>query len=121
MSEPNEVFHFLGAGLGVIGITGATASTRGKPFTTAFAQAKMAQRGLAQSIAREFGPEGVHVFYYVVDGVIDLPRTRERMPDKPDETFLNPDHIARWPGTWRTSRARRVTFELDIRPHVEEW
>ncbi len=106
---------------GVIGITGATASTRGKPFTTAFAQAKGAQRFLAQSFAREFGPKGVHVFYFIVDGVIDLPRTRTQMPDKPDEEFLNPDHIAQ--AVWDVAHQPRSawTFEFDLRPHVEKW
>ena len=78
-------------GHGTILVTGATASLRGKPFTTVFAQAKAAQRSLAQSLARELGPEGVHVALVIVDGMIDLPSTREQMPEKSDEDFLSPD------------------------------
>jgi len=108
-------------GSGVLGITGATASTRGKPFTTAFAQAKAAQRSLAQSLAREFGPAGVHVFYFIVDGVIDLPRTRERMSDKPDDFFLDPDDIAH--AVWDVAHQPKSawTFEFDLRPFGENW
>ncbi len=108
-------------GSGALGVTGATASTRGKPFTTAFAQAKAAQRSLAQSFAREFGPAGVHVFHFVIDGVIDLPRTRERMPDKPDDFFLDPDDIAE--SVYRAAIQPRSawTFEFDLRPHGESW
>lgn len=108
-------------GSGVFGITGATASTRGKPATTAFAQAKAAQRSLAQSLAREFGPAGVHVFYFIVDGVIDLPRTREWMPDKPDEFFLDPDDIAQSVFNVAHQPRSAWTFEFDLRPFCESW
>lgn len=113
--------NMLEAGGGTIGVTGATASTRGKPFTTAFAQAKGAQRLLAQSLAREFGPQGIHVFYYVVDGVIDTPKSRQMMSDKPDEFFLDPDDIAET--VWAMAHQPRSawTFELDLRPFGEEW
>ncbi len=111
----------LERGAGTIGITGATAALRGKPFTTAFAQAKGAQRLLAESLARELGPQNIHVFYYVVDGVIDLPRTRERMPDKPDDFFLAPDDIAQ--SVWAVAHQPRSawTFQLDLRPYGEQW
>jgi NAD(P)-dependent dehydrogenase (short-subunit alcohol dehydrogenase family) len=108
-------------GSGVIGVTGATASTRGKPFTTAFAQAKMAQRGLAQSMARELGPDGVHVFYAVVDGVIDTPATREQMSDKDDDFFLDPDDIARSYLALAQQPESAWTFEIDLRPYRESW
>lgn len=108
-------------GSGTIAVTGATASLRGKPFTTAFAQAKGAQKLLAESMARELGPKGVHVFYYVVDGVIESPRTREMMSDKPDDFFLKPDDIA--DAVWAVSQQPKSawTFELDLRPYCEEW
>lgn len=108
-------------GQGVIGVTGATASLRGRPITTAFAQAKGGQRMLAQSLAREFGPQGIHVFYFVIDGVIDLPATRERMKDKPDEFFLKPDEIAE--SVYGVAHQPRSawTFELDLRPFGETW
>lgn len=111
----------LDNGGGTIGVTGATASTRGKPFTTAFAQAKGAQRLLAQSLAREFGPQGIHVFLYVVDGVIDTPKGRQMMSDKPDDFFLDPDDIAE--AVWATAQQPRSawTFEFDLRPYGEDW
>lgn len=109
------------AGTGKIGITGATASLRGKPHTTAFAQAKAAQRSLAQSMAREFGPQGIHVFYFILDGVVDLPRTREMMSDKPDEFFLSPDAIAQSVYAATEQPRRAWTFEFDLRPFGENW
>lgn len=108
-------------GSGVLGITGATASTRGVPFTTAFAQSKGAQHHLAESFAREFGPEGVHVFYAIVDGVIDLPRTRDQMPDKEDDFFLDPDDIARAFYDVAHQPNSAWTFEFDLRPYCEDW
>lgn len=108
-------------GAGVLGITGATATRRGKPITTAFAQAKAAQHHLAESLAREHGPAGVHVFYVVVDGVVDLPRTRAAMPDKPDEFFLAPADVAAT--FWDVAHQPRSawTFELEVRPFAEDW
>ena len=108
-------------GSGVFGVTGATASTRGVPFTTAFAQAKGAQHHLAESLAREFGPAGVHVFLAVVDGVIDLPRTREMMPDKEDDFFLKPDDIAHSVYEVAHQPKSAWTFEFDLRPYREDW
>ncbi len=108
-------------GGGVIGVTGATASLRGKPFTTAFAAGKAAQRSLAQSLAREFGPQGVHVFYAIIDGAIDLPRSRERMPDKPEEFFLNADEIAETYWSIANQGRSAWAFEVDLRPHIENW
>lgn len=108
-------------GSGVLGVTGATATTRGKPFTTAFAQAKAAQHHLAESLAREFGPQGIHVFYFIVDGVIDLPRTREAMPDKEDDFFLQPDEIAHSVYEVAHQPKSAWTFEFDLRPYCEDW
>jgi NAD(P)-dependent dehydrogenase (short-subunit alcohol dehydrogenase family) len=106
---------------GVIGVTGATASTRGVPFTTAFAQGKAAQHHLAESLAREFGPQGVHVFIGIIDGVIDLPRTREMLPDKDDEFFLQPDDIAESFYQVAHQPKSAWTFKLDLRPYGEDW
>lgn len=108
-------------GEGKILVTGATASLRGKPFTTAFASAKAAQRSLAQSLARQLGPEGIHVALVIVDGMIDLPRTRERMPDKKDEEFLQPEHIADAMAYLAHQPRSAWSFELDVRPFVEQW
>lgn len=108
-------------GRGALGVTGATAARRGKPSTLAFAQAKAAQHHLTESLAREVGPAGVHVFYVVVDGVIDLPRTRQRMPDKPDEFFLVPDDIAHTVYEIAHQPRSAWTFELELRPYREPW
>ena len=106
---------------GAIIVTGATASLRGRPATTAFAQAKAAQRSLAQSMARQLGREGVHVALVIVDGVVDLPRTRAAIPDKPDEFFLAPADIAQTVVNLIEQPRSAWTFELDVRPHVENW
>jgi len=99
-------------GEGVLGITGATASLRGKPFTTAFAPSKGAQRLLAQSLARDLGPKGVHVFYTIIDGLMKTENT--------DET-LHPEHVAE--SYWNIANQPRSawTFELDLRPFGETW
>ena len=110
-----------GAGEGNILVTGATASLRGKPFTTAFAAGKAAQRSLCQSLARKLWPEGVHVALIIVDGMVDLPSTRERMPDKGDEVFVGPDETAAVALHLAQQPRRAWTFELEVRPHVENW
>ncbi len=106
---------------GNIVVIGATASLRGGENFTAFASAKAAQRSLAQSMARRLGRDGIHVSYVIIDGVIDLQRTRTMMPDKPDDFFLQPDAIA---GSvfFLTRQPRSAwTFELDLRPFGEKW
>jgi NAD(P)-dependent dehydrogenase (short-subunit alcohol dehydrogenase family) len=81
-------------GTGTIVFIGATASRRGGAKTAAFASAKAAQRSLAQSLARNLGPLGIHVALAVIDGVIDSPQARSQLADKPDSFFLQPDAIA---------------------------
>ncbi|RMD88380.1 MAG: SDR family NAD(P)-dependent oxidoreductase [Alphaproteobacteria bacterium] len=108
-------------GGGAIMVTGATASRRGGPKTTAFAAAKAAQRSLAQSLARHWGPKGIHVALFIIDGVIDLPRTRKMLPDKPDTFFLKPDDIADTVFHVAQQPKSAWTFELDLRPFVEKW
>lgn len=102
-------------------ITGASASLRGRANTAPFASAKAAQRSLAQSLARQLGPERIHVAYIVVDGVVDLPRTREMMPGKTDDFFVKPDAVA--DVAWALTHQDRSawTFELDVRPFGENW
>lgn len=111
----------LVANQGAVVVTGATASRRGVPFTTAFAQAKMGQRALCESLARALWKEQVHVALVVVDGVIDLPRTRERMKDKPDEFFVKPDEIAVTVAHLMRQPRSAWTFELEVRPFGESW
>ncbi len=111
----------LEAGRGAIMVTGATASLRGRPRTTAFAAAKAAQRSVAESLARHWGPRGIHVALFVIDGVVDLPRTRKMLPDRPDSFFLKPAEIAETiffvahqpPSAW--------SFQVDLRPFGEAW
>jgi NAD(P)-dependent dehydrogenase (short-subunit alcohol dehydrogenase family) len=83
--------HFATSGAS-IGVTGATASWRGMPFTPAFAPAKMATRGMCQALARDLGPnKGIHVFHVVIDGVVKL---KSGTYNRPDNELLDPDAIA---------------------------
>lgn len=109
------------AGQGHIMVIGATASRKGGANFAGFASAKAAQYNLTQSLARQLGPEGVHVAIAIIDGVIDTPRTREMMADKPDDFFLDPDAIAE--SVYQITRQPRSawTFELDLRPYAERW
>jgi NAD(P)-dependent dehydrogenase (short-subunit alcohol dehydrogenase family) len=108
-------------GQGSIIFIGATASRRGMPKTVAFAPAKMAQKGLAESMARHLWPAGIHVALIVIDGVVDLPRTRQAMPDKSDSFFLQPDDIAQT-AHWLTEQPRSAwSFEVEARPFGEKW
>lgn len=100
---------------GTIVIVGATASLRGKPKTTAFAAGKAAQRSLAQSMARQFWPEGVHVSLLIVDGVIGDAGTNER------ERLLDPMDIARAAHDLVRQPCSAWSFEVDLRPKNEPW
>ena len=109
------------AGSGTIIFIGATGSRRGGPRTAAFAPAKAAQRSLAESMARSLWPAGIHVALIVVDAVVDLPRTRKMMPDKPDAFFLKPDDMAAT-ALWLARQPRSAwTFEAEVRPFGENW
>ena len=108
-------------GQGAIVVIGATASLRGGARTTGFASAKAAQRSLAQSMARGLGPAGIHVSYVVIDGVIDLERTRSRMPDHLDDFFLKPDAIAEAVYQLTEQDSSAWSFEVDLRPYAEKW
>jgi hypothetical protein len=76
---------------------------------------------LAQSLARQLGPENIHVAHVVIDGVIDLERTRKLMPDRKDEFFMRPDDIAASVLHLTTQARSAWTFELDLRPFAERW
>jgi NAD(P)-dependent dehydrogenase (short-subunit alcohol dehydrogenase family) len=101
-------------GAGNIVVVGATASLRGKPFTTAFAPAKAAQRSLAQAMARHLGPKGIHVSLMIIDGMIDKPSGDEIKT-------LDPDDIAEAAFQLTRQNKSAWTFELDLRPHSESW
>lgn len=112
-------------GRGTILFTGATASLRGRAQFAAFASAKHGLRALAQSMARELGPEGVHVAHVVVDGPIDMPWIRDNFPDlvrrRPADGLLRPDDIAEAYYALHQQPRSAWTFELDLRPWVEPW
>ena len=109
------------AGRGSIVFVGATASRRGGPKSAAFAAAKAAQRSLAESMARHLWPAGIHVALIVVDGIVDLPRTRERMPNKPDSFFIQPDDIASIAFELTRQKPSAWSFEVEARPFGEHW
>jgi NAD(P)-dependent dehydrogenase (short-subunit alcohol dehydrogenase family) len=110
---------------GTILFTGATASLRGSANFAAFAGAKHALRALAQSMARELGPQGIHVAHVVIDGAIDTAFIRDNFPEryalKAQDGILNPDHIA--DQYWMLHRQPRDawTHELDLRPWIEKF
>jgi NADP-dependent 3-hydroxy acid dehydrogenase YdfG len=108
-------------GRGAIIVTGATASRRGGAKAAGFAPAKAAQRSLCESMARHLGPKGIHVALIIVDGVIDLPRTRASMPDKADAFFVRPDDIAATAFHLATQPRSAWSFEVEARPFGETW
>ncbi len=108
-------------GQGSIVYIGATASRRGGPRSAGFSSAKGAQRLLAESMARHLWPAGIHVALVVIDGVVDLPRTRERMPDKPDEFFVRPDDVAATVLALVRQPRSAWSFEVEARPFGERW
>jgi short-subunit dehydrogenase len=111
----------IDAGQGAIVTTGNTSALRGKANFAAFAPTKAAQRILAESMARDLGPKGVHVAYLVVDAVIDLAWTRERFKGKPDEFFIRPKAIAE--EIWHVVHQERSawSFNVELRPFGETW
>src|ERR1700743_866216 len=104
---------------GAILFTGASASVKGYPQSAPFAMGKFALRGLAQSMARELSPQGIHVAHFVIDGGIRS-ATRLDPPDRPD-SFLDPDAIAA--SYWSVLQQPRSawTWELELRPWVEKF
>jgi len=112
-------------GRGTILFTGATAGMRGAANFAAFAGAKHALRALAQSMARELGPKGIHVAHVVVDGAIDTAFIRENFPEryalKDQDGILNPEHIAENYWYLHTQPRDAWTHELDLRPWIERW
>jgi NAD(P)-dependent dehydrogenase (short-subunit alcohol dehydrogenase family) len=111
----------LKRGSGIILFTGATAGVKPFPTSAAFGPAKFALRGLGQVLARDLGPQGIHVAYVNVDGAIDMPFIRQRFPDIKDEDMLKPSAIA--DAYWHLAHQDRSawTFELDVRPFKEKW
>jgi short-subunit dehydrogenase len=111
----------VAAGEGAIITTGNTSAFRGKANFAGFAPTKAAQRILAEAIARELGPKGVHVAYVMIDAVIDLEWTRKRWPDAPDDFFIKPAAIA--DEVWHVAHQDRSawSFNVELRPFGETW
>lgn len=109
------------AGEGSIVFIGATASLKGGKRTAAFAPAKAAQRSLAESMARSLWPAGIHVALIILDGVVDLAATREKMPDKPDNFFVDPAGVAEIAFDLTRQSRRAWSFEVEARPFGENW
>ena len=102
-------------------MTGNTSAQRGKPLFAGFAPTKAAQRILAESIARELGPKGVHVAYLIIDAVIDVPWQRERLPDAADDFFIQPAAIAEEVFHLAHQRRDAWSFLAEVRPFHEPW
>lgn len=106
---------------GAIIITGATAGIKPFPTSAAFGPAKFAVRGLAQVMARDLQPQGIHVAYINVDGAIDMPAIRERFPQIKDDQMLKPSAIAET--FWHVAHQDRSAWshDVDVRPFKENW
>jgi len=117
--------HMLPRGRGTILFTGATASLRGGKGFSAFAGAKFALRALAQSMARELAPQGIHVAHPIIDGAIDTAWIAENFPQryalKDQDGILNPDHIADLYWMLHSQPRDAWTHELDLRPWMESF
>lgn len=121
--------------------TGATASVKSNAQVAAFSTGKYALRALSLSIAREFAPKGIHVAHAIIDGIIDIPRTREMFKDLPAEAKISPEGVGSLPcfedghggmdadeiqiadAYWHLHTQPKTTFtnEIDIRPMLEKW
>jgi NAD(P)-dependent dehydrogenase (short-subunit alcohol dehydrogenase family) len=111
----------IARGKGVMLFTGATAGVKAGPRSITFGPAKFAMRGLAQSLARDLGPKGIHVAWINVDGGIDIPRVRRGNPHFKDEDLLKPEAIA--DTYWHLAHQHRSawTMELELRPFKEKF
>lgn len=111
----------IARGRGSIVFVGATASRRGNVKTAAFAPAKAAQRSLAESIARQLWPKGIHVAIAIVDGIVDTQAVRAYMSDRPAEAFVSPDAVAETIHAITEQHPQGWSFEVEVRPFLETW
>jgi NAD(P)-dependent dehydrogenase (short-subunit alcohol dehydrogenase family) len=109
------------AGEGAIIVTGNTSAQRGRAAFAGFAPTKAAQRILAESLARDLGPKGVHVAYLVIDAAIDVPWQRQLQPDKPDDYFISPKSIADEVFHLAHQPKDAWSFLAEVRPFHEVW
>jgi len=112
--------RMLRAGRGTLIFTGATASVKGFPQSSAFAMGKFALRGLAQSLARELAPKGVHVAHVVIDGGIASSYAKTDQ-DRTSDRFLNPNAIAGEYLNLHRQHRSAWSWELELRPHTENF
>lgn len=121
LCSQEAIADMLDDGGGTVIFTGATSAVRGREGAVGFSTAKFAARGMAESMARELGPDGIHVAHVVVDGHIRPPGNRGDRDESDDESLLDPDAIAE--SYWHLVEQDRSawTLELDVRPHVEEF
>ena len=106
---------------GTMLFTGASSSIRGRQGAIDFSSAKFGLRGLADSMARELWPHGVHVAHVLIDGIIDTAVVQKQMNPEPDEPMLKPDDIASVYWSLVEQERSAWSFELEVRPHTEEF
>lgn len=111
----------VAAGEGALIVTGNTSATRGRASFAGFAPTKAAQRILAESLARDLGPKGVHVAYLIIDAVIDVPWQRQRLPDAKDDFFTSPASIAAEVFHLAHQPRDAWSFLAEVRPFHEPW
>ncbi|WP_437734547.1 SDR family NAD(P)-dependent oxidoreductase [Sorangium sp. So ce1335] len=111
----------LERGRGTLLFTGATASLRGGPRFSALAVGKFGLRAVAQSLARELGPRGIHVAHVIVDGLIDTPRVRAMVPGRGAATLLAPEALAETYYQLHAQPPSAWTHEIDVRPSTERF
>jgi short-subunit dehydrogenase len=109
------------AGEGSIIVTGNTSALRGKPNFAGFAPTKAAQRILAESLARDLGPKGIHVAYLVIDAVIDVPWARKMHSEAADDFFIQPKSIAAEVFHLAHQPKDAWSFLAEVRPYHEKW
>lgn len=109
------------AGRGALIVTGNTSALRGKAAFAGFAATKAAQRILAESLARDLGPKGIHVAYLIIDAVIDVPWQRELRPEAPDDFFISPASIAGEVHHLAHQPKDAWSFIAEVRPFHEPW
>jgi NAD(P)-dependent dehydrogenase (short-subunit alcohol dehydrogenase family) len=111
----------VAVGEGAIIVTGNTSAQRGRAAFAGFAPTKAAQRILAESLARDLGPKGVHVAYLIIDAAIDVPWQRQFQPDKPDDYFISPKSIADEIFHLAHQPRDAWSFLAEVRPFHEQW
>ena len=111
----------IAAGEGALIVTGNTSAQRGRAAFAGFAPTKAAQRILAESLARDLGPKGVHVAYLIIDASIDVPWQREMRPDKPDDFYTSPKSIAEEVFHLAHQPRDAWSFLAEVRPFHEPW